>query len=105
MFDEEVFINECSATLRTLNDVDYEDVKTEIGLFVENNLPTELKSISYIRHLCSRIFTEYIEFDFENSQPVEPDEPEELDNILYQAVEIWLATANASTHITSRVGG
>ncbi len=49
MFDEEIFINKCYIELHIKSYVDYEDINTDIELFIENNLPTKLKSISYIK--------------------------------------------------------
>lgn len=92
MFEEEVFILKCYADLCTKKYVDYEDVKTDIGMFVEDNLPSELKSISYIRHLCIRILAEYIEYDSESMSSVEEPDDED-DDILYRSVEIWLAAS------------
>ena len=94
MFDEEIFINKCYIELHSKSYVNYEDVNTDIELFIENNLPTELKSISYITYLHYRVCNKYYNYDSDNMSSIEEDEDE--DDILYRAADIWLAATETS---------
>ena len=95
MFSEKVFIADCNAFLRSKSYEDYEDVRPDIELFVKSNLSPDLMSLDLIRTLCGKILAEYINYDYENSPPVEPET--DTDDILYQSVEIWLAAAGGNS--------
>ena len=79
MISQEVFISNC-----TKNHINYEDIINDIRLFVDTNLSNDLKSPLYMQKLCGKILYEYLEF---NNYFIE----EEEDDILYRAVDIWLA--------------
>jgi hypothetical protein len=89
MFSQETFIAECNEFLRSNSYEDYEDVKTDIETFIESNLSPEL--ISRHPNLYSIILDTFMAYDFENYSPAE--ETINLDNILFETVEIWLAAA------------
>ena len=85
MFSLEVFISNCVYSLRTKNYINYEDIINDIRSFVDKNLSNDLKSSLFMQKLCGKILYEYLEFNnyfFEE---------EEEDDILYRAVDIWLA--------------
>jgi hypothetical protein len=85
MFSQEVFISNCVYSLRTKNYINYEDIINDIRSFVDKNLSNDLKSSLFMQKLCGKILYEYLEFNnyfFEE---------EEEDDILYRAVDIWLA--------------
>ena len=89
MFSQEVFISNCVYSLRTKNYINYEDIINDIRSFVDKNLSNDLKSSLFMQKLCGKILYEYLEFNnyfFEE---------EEEDDILYRAVDIWLAAADA----------
>jgi hypothetical protein len=85
MFCEETFIAECNTFLRSNTYEDYEDVRNDIELFVEDNLPSN--QANSFQYLCVRILQEYIE----NPPPIAEVDDYDDGNILFQAVEIWLA--------------
>jgi hypothetical protein len=89
MFCQETFIAECNEFLRSNSYEDYEDVKTDIETFVESNLSPEL--ISCHPNLYAMILDTFMAYDFESYSPAE--ETINLDNILFETVEIWLAAA------------
>lgn len=80
----EVFISNCVYDLCTKNHTNYEDIINDIRLFVDTNLSNDLKSPLFMQKLCGKILYEYLEF---NNYFIE----EEEDDILYRAVDIWLA--------------
>jgi hypothetical protein len=85
MFSQEVFISNCVYSLRTKNYINYEDIINDIRSFVDKNLSNDLKFSLFMQKLCGKILYEYLEFNnyfFEE---------EEEDDILYRAVDIWLA--------------
>jgi hypothetical protein len=84
MFSQEVFISNCVYSLRTKNYINYEDIINDIRSFVDKNLSNDLKSSLFMQKLCGKILYEYLEF---NNYFFE----EEEDDILYRAVDIWLA--------------
>ena len=84
MVSQEVFISNCVYDLCTKNHTNYEDIINDIRLFVDTNLSNDLKSPLYMQKLCGKILYEYLEF---NNYFIE----EEEDDILYRAVDIWLA--------------
>jgi hypothetical protein len=84
MVSQEVFISNCVYDLCTKNHSNYEDIINDIRLFVDTNLSNDLKSPLYMQKLCGKILYEYLEF---NNYFIE----EEEDDILYRAVDIWLA--------------
>lgn len=84
MVSHEVFISNCVYDLCTKNHTNYEDIINDILLFVDTNLSNDLKSPLYMQKLCGKILYEYLEF---NNYFIE----EEEDDILYRAVDIWLA--------------
>ena len=84
MVSLEVFISNCVYELCTKNHTNYEDIINDIRLFVDTNLSNDLKSPLYMQKLCGKILYEYLEF---NNYFIE----EEEDDILYRAVDIWLA--------------
>lgn len=86
MVSQEVFISNCVYDLCTKNHSNYEDIINDIRLFVDTNLSNDLKSPLYMQKLCGKILYEYLEF---NNYFIE--EEEEEDDILYRAVDIWLA--------------
>ena len=88
MVSQEVFISNCVYDLCTKNHSNYEDIINDIRLFVDTNLSNDLKSPLYMQKLCGKILYEYLEF---NNYFIE----EEEDDILYRAVDIWLAAADA----------
>lgn len=88
MVSQEVFISNCVYDLCTKNHTNYEDIINDIRLFVDTNLSNDLKSPLYMQKLCGKILYEYLEF---NNYFIE----EEEDDILYRAVDIWLAAADA----------
>jgi hypothetical protein len=90
MVSQEVFISNCVYDLCTKNHSNYEDIINDIRLFVDTNLSNDLKSPLYMQKLCGKILYEYLEF---NNYFIE--EGEEEDDILYRAVDIWLAAADA----------
>ena len=81
MVSQEVFISNCIYSLRTKNHTNYEDIINDIRLFVDTNLSNDLKSPLFMQKLCGKILYEYLEF---NNYFIE-------DDILYRAVDIWLA--------------
>jgi hypothetical protein len=99
MFSEEVFVADCMEFLCAGSYEDYEDVKYDISLFVEDNLPSELKSLELKRSLCCQILEEYIKCDEENSlletATVDGDCD---DDTLSLSVEIWLEAAAAAAN-------
>ena len=88
MFSEEVFIAECVAFLCSNDYEDYEDVKFDIGQYVDANLPSNLHSPSEINSLCPKIFAAYMESDH---QLLDVNIEDEDDDTLFISVEIWLA--------------
>ena len=84
MVSHEVFISNCVYDICTKNHTNYEDIINDILLFVDTNLSNDLKSPLYMQKLCGKILYEYLEF---NNYFIE----EEEDDILYRAVDIWLA--------------
>lgn len=84
MVSLEVFISNCVYDLCTKNHTNYEDIINDIRLFVDTNLSNDLKSPLFMQKLCGKILYEYLEF---NNYFIE----EEEDDILYRAVDIWLA--------------
>jgi|OM-RGC.v1.030901380 hypothetical protein len=90
MFSEENFIADCVAFLGSNDYEDYEDVKFDIGEYVDANLPSNLYSPSQINSLCPRILAAYMESDHEL---VDVNIEDEEDDILFRSVEIWLAAA------------
>jgi hypothetical protein len=82
MVSQEVFISNCIYSLRTKNHTNYEDIINDIRLFVDTNLSNDLKSPLFMQKLCGKILYEYLEF---NNYFIEDDD------ILYRAVDIWLA--------------
>ena len=85
MVSQEVFISNCIYSLRTKNHTNYEDIINDIRLFIDTNLSNDLKSPLFMQKLCGKILYEYLEF---NNYFIE-------DDILYRAVDIWLAAADA----------
>ena len=81
MVSQEVFISNCIYSLRTKNHTNYEDIINDIRLFIDTNLSNDLKSPLFMQKLCGKILYEYLEF---NNYFIE-------DDILYRAVDIWLA--------------
>ena len=81
MVSQEVFISNCIYSLCTKNHTNYEDIINDIRLFVDTNLSNDLKSPLFMQKLCGKILYEYLEF---NNYFIE-------DDILYRAVDIWLA--------------
>ena len=90
MFSEEVFIAECVAFLCSNDYEDYEDVKFDIGLYVDSDAkpPSNLFSPSEINSLCTKIFAAYMESDH---QLLDVNIEDEYDDTLFISVEIWLA--------------
>jgi len=84
MVSLEVFISNCVYDLCTKNHTNYEDIINDIRLFVDTNLSNDLKSPLFMQKLCGKILYKYLEF---NNYFIE----EEEDDILYRAVDIWLA--------------
>ena len=93
MFSESVFIANCMQFLCSNTYEDYEDVKVDIELFAENNLPSELKSLDLMCALCNKILAEYMKCDQEHSLLKAAPEDED-DDILYRSIEIWLAAGS-----------
>ena len=99
MYSEEVFIADCMEYLCAGSHEDYEEVQFDISKFVNDNLPSDLKSSEFESDLCQKILDEYIKCDEENdlleTATVYDDDDE--DDILFRSVEIWLeAAAEAS---------
>ena len=82
MVSQEVFISNCVYDLCTKNHTNYEHIINDIRLFVDTNLSNDLKSPLFMQKLCGKILYEYLEF---NNYFIEEDD------ILYRAVDIWLA--------------
>jgi hypothetical protein len=98
MFCEEKFIADCITFLRSNRYEDYEDVKNDIGLFVDNNLPSNYLE-EMVPLLCGKILEEYIECEFENALTDDEGEDnqdvnEDDDDYLFNSVEVWLASTN-----------
>ena len=99
MFSEQVFIDECNAFLRTNTYVDFEDVRVDIEFYIRENLNADM--IDQVPELAGKILGAYINQEFDNafSDARTADEDGEVveeihgdeDDILFRAVEIWLA--------------
>jgi len=99
MFSEKAFIDECNAFLWTNTYVDFEDVKVDIGFYIRENLDADM--IDQVPELAGKILDAYINQEFDNafSDARTADEDGEVveeihddeDDILFRAVEIWLA--------------
>jgi hypothetical protein len=99
MFSEQVFIDECNAFLRTNTYVDFEDVRVDIEFYIRENLDADM--IDQVPELAGKILDAYINQEFDNafSDARTADEDIEVsgeihgdeDDILFRAVEIWLA--------------
>jgi len=95
MFSQETFIAECNEFLLSNSYENYEDVKTDIETFIESNLSPEL--ISCHPNLYSIILDTFMAYDFENYSPAE--ETINLDDILFQTIEIWLEAAAENSNM------
>jgi hypothetical protein len=101
MFSEKAFIDECNAFLRTNTYVDFEDVRVDIAFYMRENL--DIVMIDKEPELAGKILDAYIKQEFDNafSDAGTADERIEVneeihgdeDDILFRAVEIWLANA------------